>query len=231
MNLTHTSIFRTEFTEMLRIGVPAGVQGMIFSFANIFIQSSINRFGADAVAGSAAALNYEYYCFFVISAFAQAAVAFTGQNFGAGNRARCRKVFIYCMVMSFISCGSLNIFIAWHPGFFLHFFTDNPDVIIYGTTRLRYVLMFQFIASSYEIAGAAMRGFGYSMTPMLLTVFGTCVLRLGWIYTVCRDNDDFHLLLTVYPLSWVITGIITLAAYYYLWHRTRNSVSISPVQG
>ena len=85
------TVERNEFRHMLRIGVPAGVQGMVFSFANIFVQSSINGFGSDAVAGSAAAINYEYYCFFVISAFAQAAVAFVSQNYGAGQIDRCKK--------------------------------------------------------------------------------------------------------------------------------------------
>lgn len=91
LEVKHIKISRPELRKMLQIGVPAGVQGMVFSIANIFIQAAINRFGSDAIAGSAAALTYEYYCYFVVSAFSQAAVTFISQNYGAGQIDRCKK--------------------------------------------------------------------------------------------------------------------------------------------
>ncbi len=215
------TVERNEFRHMLRIGVPAGVQGMVFSFANIFVQSSINGFGSDAVAGSAAALNYEYYCFFVISAFAQAAVAFVSQNYGAGQIDRCKKAFRQCMFLSFLGCGLLNGLIVWQKGIFIGIFTSNPDVFHYAALRLQCVLLFQFLASSYEISGAALRGYGYSMTPTVFTIFGTCVLRLVWIYTVAPRLGTFDGLLYVYPLSWVVTGIAVWIAYAVIQRRVR----------
>lgn len=224
-------IYKYEIWEMMRIGIPAGVQGMIFSFANIIIQSAVNSFGTNAIAGSAAALNYEYYCFYVIVAFAQAATAFTGQNFGAGKIERCRKACLICLVLSIICCGSLNLFIVWQKEFFTGVFTDNPEVMHYAYFRLRYILMWQFIASSYEITGASLRGMGYSLTPTILTVFGTCLLRIGWIWTICRSTQDITLVFTVYPLSWAITGIFVSVAWILIIHRLNHRIeqSISKV--
>lgn len=202
-----------EMRKMLQIGIPAGLQGMVFSVANTFIQSAINNYGSDAIAGSAAALNYEVYCYFIMTAFCQASVAFISQNYGAGLYDRCRRIFRLCMLMSIVCCGAANIIIAFNAEFFIGIFSTNPEVIAYGTTRIHCILLLQFLASSYEISGSALRGLGYSMTPTILTIFGTCVLRLIWIYTVCSDNNNFEMLLFIYPITWIITGSAVYIAY------------------
>lgn len=202
-----------EMRKMLQIGIPAGLQGMVFSVANTFIQSAINNYGSDAIAGSSAALNYEVYCYFIMTAFCQAAVAFISQNYGAGLYDRCRRIFRLCMLMSIVCCGAANIIIAFNAEFFVGIFSTNPEVIAYGTTRIHCILLLQFLASSYEISGSALRGLGYSMTPTILTIFGTCVLRLIWIYTVCSDNNNFEMLLYIYPITWIITGSAVYIAY------------------
>ena len=202
-----------EMRKMLQIGIPAGLQGMVFSVANTFIQSAINNYGSDAIAGSSAALNYEVYCYFIMTAFCQAAVAFISQNYGAGLYDRCRRIFRLCMLMSIMCCGAANIIIAFNAEFFIGIFSTNPEVIAYGTTRIHCILLLQFLASSYEISGSALRGLGYSMTPTILTIFGTCVLRLIWIYTVCSDNNNFEMLLYIYPITWIITGSAVYIAY------------------
>ena len=214
LRLRHIRMHRTELVKMLQIGVPAGLQGMVFSIANIFIQSVINSYGSDAIAGSAAALNYEVYSYFVISAFVQSAVAFISQNYGAGKYDRCRRAFRICMVMSVVGCGALNLLVLWQHGLFLGLFSQDPAVLHYAMIRVHTVLAIQFIASSYEISGGALRGLGYSMTPTVLVVFGTCVLRLIWVYTVGTSCHDFTTLLLIYPISWAVTGIAVLAAYF-----------------
>lgn len=213
LRVKRMSVSRPELRKMLQIGVPAGLQGMVFSLANIFIQSAINRYGSDAVAGSSAALTYEVYCYFVVSAFCQAAVAFVSQNYGAGRIDRCRRVFKICLVMSLVCCGALNLLIVWQKGLFISIFSSDPDVFRYAAIRLETALLFQWMISTYEVSGAALRGFGYSMTPTAITIFGTCVLRLVWVYTVGLHCDDFSLLLMVYPISWVITGASVMLAY------------------
>ncbi len=202
-----------ELRKMLRIGVPAGMQGMVFSGANLFIQAAINAYGADAIAGSAASLTYEAYCYFIIAAFSQATVAFVSQNYGAGQYERCRRAVRLCMVLSAVATLVATQLIALNSTECLSLFSTDPEVIRYGTMRLHAVLVFQFLACSYEISGSAMRGLGNSVTPMVLTVFGTCVLRLVWIYTVNARFHDFTLLLDVYPVSWVITGIMVVWAW------------------
>ena len=201
-----------DMSKMLRIGVPAGIQGMIFSLSNIFIQSSVNSFGAYAIAGSAAVLTFESYCYFIITAFCAAAIAFTGQNYGAGQIERCKRVYRLSMVMAFVGCAIANLLIVWQSRACIGLFTDDPEVYRWGEMRLHTALAFQAIAASYEVAGAYMRGFGYSVLPMVLTIFGTCVLRLAWVFFVVPRYHDFVVLLSIYPISWVITGILVTVA-------------------
>lgn len=205
-------IHRQELIKVLKIGIPAGLQGMIFSIANVFIQSAVNRFGSDVVAGNGAAINFEYYCYFVISAFAQAAVAFTSQNYGAGKYDRCRRIFLQSMALSVICCGILNVIIYVMRADMSGIFTNSATVVGYASVRISVVLLFQFVASSYEVSGACLRGLGYSMTPTVITIFGTCLFRLLWIYAI-NPWDDYLGLLLVYPISWIITGAVVVGAY------------------
>ncbi len=225
LEVRRTGFYGKELRKMLNIGVPAGLQGMVFSFANIFVQSAINSYGSDAIAGSAAALNYELYCYYVMVAFCQAAIAFTGQNYGAGEYARCRRVFRLCMALGMGSVALLNTIIVWQGDFFISLFTDNHQVAQFGLMRLRYVLLLQWIAASYEVSGACMRGLGYSMAPMVLTIFGTCLLRLLWIFLYCPLHPGFGHLLVIYPITWVITGALVLAAYFVTSRRAFNSIA------
>ena len=207
-------ISKTELEKTLRIGMPAGLQGMVFSIANVCIQTALNGYGSDAVAGSAVALNFEYFTYFVIGAFNQTAVTFTSQNFGAAQYERCRKVYRCCIASSILITGGMSLIFLLGRGFFVSLFTTDPDVTGFAVIRMLYVLSFIPLASTYEIGGASLRGLGYSMTPAVLTVFGTCLFRLVWIYTVCRIFTDFRILMIVYPISWLITGASVLAAYY-----------------
>ncbi len=208
-----------DLKEILRIGVPAGLQGMIFSFSNIFIQASINKFGAAAIAGSATALTYEAYCYFVVAGINGAAIAFTSQNYGARKPQRCKRVWEICMAYSvgiMVICNLL--FVVFSKDVF-QVFTSDPDVIHYATIRFHTVLIYQWTACSYEISGSYMRGLGYSVIPMLLTVFGTCILRLFWVWIFPSINYSFGTLLAIYPISWIITGIMVVAAAFIVQHK------------
>ena len=205
-------VSRTDFVKMLQIGIPAGLQGMVFSVSNIFIQSSINTFGSDAIAGSATALTYEVYCYYIVVAFSAAAIAFAGQNYGAGQFDRCRRVWGICMAYGIVVCGLANAAIVLGENFCIGVYTTDATVAVYASQRFHIVLIFQAIAVTYEVSGSYMRGLGYSMLPMLLTIFGTCVLRLGWVY-VFRDIDNsFATLMTIYPVTWVVTGAAVVGA-------------------
>lgn len=219
LSLRRHDFSSADFRKMLQIGIPAGLQGMVFSISNIFIQSAINSFGSDAVAGSATALTYEAYCYYIVVGFNAAAIAFTGQNYGAGRLDRCRRVGVICMMMSVGLCALANIIIVWQEKICIGVFTSDPNVARYAMMRFHTVLVYQCLASSYEVAGSYMRGFGRSVTPMVLTIFGTCVLRLVWVGSVVRFHHTFEVLMMIYPITWIITGVMVVVAALVLQRR------------
>ena len=212
LHIRRMAVSMPDLVKMLKIGIPAGLQGMVFSVSNIFIQTTVNSFGSAAVAGSAAALTYESYCYYIISSFAASTIAFTGQNYGAGMLDRCRRVLWICMGLCMALAGAANLIISYNSEWFLSVFTGDTEVIRYATERIDSALRFQFIAATYEISGAYMRGLGYSMTPTLLTILGTCVLRIVWVQTISVRYHTFPALLLVYPVSWTITGLMVMTA-------------------
>ena len=212
----HPKEMRIEWSElkrMMQIGVPAGVQGMIFSSSNVLIQAAINGYGSTAIAGSSAALNFEYYCYFIIAAFDGAAISFIGQNYGAGRPERVRRTFWTCMLLGFGCCAAFNALFVWQQHFFIDLFSTDPSVHEFAGIRMDIVLATQALACSYEISGASMRGMGISLLPTILTVFGTCLLRLAWVYIVDPIHHDFHVLMMAYPISWVLTGVMVVVAF------------------
>ncbi len=216
LNLRKLTIAPKELKKILAIGIPAGLQGMMFSIANVCIQSTINSFGSDAIAGSAAALNFEFFAYFLVNAFAQATVTFTSQNYGAGEYERCRKIFRIAMVFSLVSCGLLSGVFVLGRGFFLRLYSTDPGVLVYANQRILIATTLELLTSIYEISAGAMRGLGHSLTPAIITFLGSCVLRLIWIATACRMVHEFWVLLIIYPISWVVTGIAMMIAYYFV---------------
>lgn len=200
--------------QMVRIGLPAGLQGVVFSLSNTVIQSGVNSFGSAASAGSAAALNFEIIAFYIVNSFNQAAVTFTSQNFAAGKYDRCRKVFRYSLLFTLIGAAAMDFLFIAGRHFTLSLFTTDPKVMEYAVIRFTHILAFQWMVSFYEISGSALRGMGYSMTPTMITIFGTCVFRVLWVMTLFPRHHSFGFLLYVYPASWLITGSLVLTAYF-----------------
>ncbi len=213
LRFDHLRIYRKELRRMLQIGVPAGLQGMVFSLSNVVVQSAINGYGSAAIAGSAAAANFEYYCYYIIVACNGAAISFIGQNYGARKYDRVRRIYHICMAMGVVGCCAANLLLTLNDHFFLRFFSTDPEVIRYGAMRMEGVLMFQFMACSYEVTGSALRGMGESMLPTLMTVLGTCVLRMIWVFAIVPHYHGFAELMQIYPITWVVTGTMVLVAY------------------
>lgn len=211
LNIKAIRFFRHELVRIIQIGLPAGVQGMVFALSNVFIQSGINTFGSTTVSGGAAAITFEFYCYFVIMSFNQAAVAFISQNYGARQYNMCRLIFRHTMLLSMMTCAALNITIVIFAPTFVGIFTSDVNVIHYATQRICTVLLFQFVACSYEISGGALRALGHSLTPMIITILGTCLLRILWRCSGLWHS--FEQLLIIYPISWAITGLLMLIAY------------------
>ena len=199
VELKQLSIVPKELKKILVIGIPAGLQGMMFSIANVCIQSAINSFGSNAIAGSAAALNFEFFAYFIVNAFAQTTVTFTSQNYGAGEVDRCKKVFRLNMVFSLVFCGMLSAVFVLGRGFFLRLYTTDEAVLVFAAQRLLIVTTLELLTSTYEISAGAMRGLGHSLLPAIITCVGSCLLRLVWIATACRHGNSYAHRLFLYP--------------------------------
>lgn len=214
------SKFRLEYLKRIfTIGIPAGLQGVVFSIANVCIQTAVNGFGEHAVAGSGDAINFEYYAYYFVSAFAQATVTFFGQNFAAGEYARCKRIFKLNMFASLIISGVLSLIFVLGGRLFIRIYTDDEVAIRFALIRMCSVLTGSALSCLYEIAGGALRGMGHSLLPAVLTVVGSCILRIIWIYTVFAANKQFWLLMIIYPISWAITGAAMLVSYFVISNR------------
>ena len=209
-------IDKEDLKKVLIIGIPAGIQGAIFSVSNVFIQSGINSFGKDAIAGSSLALNFEYFTYDIAVAFAQAAVTFTSQNYGAGNIKRCKKIFGLCMLFGFGFTEVLSIiFIIW-ADFFVGIYTTSAAVAAYGIIRMQHVCSVEGLTATYEVESAALRGMGKSLEPSVVTILGTVVFRMIWMVTVFPWIPTYEMLMNVYIASWIFTGGVIFVIYF--WH-------------
>lgn len=209
-------IHKEFLIEIVKIGLPAGIQGMVFSLSNVVIQSAINSFGADAIAGASAGQNFEFMAYFIVNAFAQAAVTFTSQNFGAGKFDRCKKVYRITMTCSTIMTAILSA-VFWIGRYqFLSLFTTSSAVVSYALIRMFWVANLEIGTGLYEIAGGCLRGMGKSMLPAVLTLIGSCLFRLVYITTIFKAIRSFDTLFMVYPISWVITGTAVIIAYFHI---------------
>lgn len=212
----HPELRKDMLKQIMKIGIPAGLQGMVFSLSNVVIQSGINSFGADAIAGSTAGQNFEFMAYYVVNAFGQAAVTFTSQNYGAKKYDRCKMVYRISMLYGeFITLGLSMIF--WFGRyFFLSFFTTDPDVVHYACIRMFFISNLELMTGTYEIAGGCLRGMGKSMLPTVITLLGSCAFRLVYVYTVFAWNHQFQVLMWAYPITWTITGSAMLFSYFKL---------------
>lgn len=212
-------IEKNALKKVLAIGIPAGIQGAIFSVSNVFIQSGINSFGENAIAGSSLALNFEYFTYDIASAFAQTAVTFTSQNYGAGNVKRCKKVFWLCLLFGFGFTEILAIvFMIWDD-FFVSIYTTSSAVAVYGLIRMHHVCSLEGLTATYEVESSALRGMGKSLEPSVITILGTVVFRLIWMVTVFKWIPTYDMLMNVYVASWIFTGGAIFIVY---WHHMKK---------
>lgn len=224
LDLHKLKIDKGIITAIARIGIPAGLQGMVFSISNLCIQSQINDLGPDTAAASAAALNYEMFVYYLINAFGQASVTFTGQNYGAGKMERCEKT----VKLSLLSGGIFTVLMC---AVFLIFayplaniYTPEPDVIRLAVVRMKWILSFELLNLAMEVFSGSMRGFGCSLIPALIAIFGVCGVRILWVYTVYKIEQSFQMLLIVYPISWLVTAAAIIISYFITKKRLKLKV-------
>lgn len=210
---------------MLRIGLPAGVQGSLFSISNVLIQSSINSFGEVAMSGNAAAGNIEGFVYVTMNAFHQTALNFVGQNAGAKKYDRVQRVMLLSLGMV-TAAGAVAGILARIFGRTLLgiYITDSADAIQYGLIRMNYICLTYYLCGMMDTLTGAMRGLGASLEPMLITVAGVCVFRIVWIYTAFQIPAYHTLgcLYLSYPISWALTFAAQLVAYFGILRKTKR---------
>ena len=214
VDLKKLRIAKGKLLQMMRIGIPAGIQGATFSVSNVVIQSTVNTFGSVAMAGSTACGNIEGFLWTVVDAFTQAAQSFTSQNYGAKKPERVGRVFVIClsmaMALSIIMGGAAYL----NGSALLGLYTSDSGVIEYGLRRMLLSCVPYFTIVLMNIPVGMLRGLGSSLVTMVMSIIGTCGLRIVWIYTVFALNPTWEMLFLSYPVSWLVTGVFQLIAYF-----------------
>ncbi len=222
--LRSIKIYRQELLSIIRIGLPAGFQGIVFSLSNVVIQSAVNLFGNVVVAGNSAAANIEGFVYVAMNSFYQAVLSFMSQNFGAGNYKRLNKILItgeLCVTAVGLLLGNLAVIFGEQ---LLRIYSDSPDVIAAGMIRLRYISRLYALCGIMDVLVGALRGIGCSIMPMIVSVIGACGLRLLWIATVFTI-PEYHSVETVflsYPITWIITASVHLICYIIVRKRVKR---------
>ena len=210
-------IYKDKLIQIVQVGLPAGFQGAVFSLSNVVIQSSVNLFGETVVAGNSAAMNLEGFVYVSMNAFHQAAISFTSQNVGAGRRERIGKILLTaegCVIVTGLLFGWV-MYGFGRP--LLHIYSNSSHVIDAGMVRMRIILLPYALCGMMDVVVGVLRGMGYSVGPMIMSLIGACVLRLVWIVTVFQI-PQFHNISTVYvsyPITWAITLVAQLLLYVY----------------
>ena len=209
--------------EIIAVGLPAGVQGVLFSISNILIQSSVNSFGAIAVAGNTAASNIEGFIYVAMNASYQACVSFTGQNFGARKFDRILKVLLLCVLT-----GALTGIIMGMPAYFilgtklLSLYSSDAQVIAYGMKRLSIIAPTYALCVIMEVPVGTMRGMGRGVLPVIVSLIGACGFRILWIMTVFKMYPTLETLYISYPVSWILTALAQFILAFFTYRRLKD---------
>lgn len=222
-------IHKDKLLRIVRIGLPAGMQGAIFSVSNVLIQSSVNSFGSIAMAGNTAASNVEGFVYTAMNAMHQTAVSFTSQNLGGRQYDRIKKVLIECLaIVTGIGLVMGNaVYLLGEP--ILGIYSSDPEVIRYGILRLSVICTTYFLCGTMDTIVGAIRGLGYSVMPMIVSLLGACGLRVLWIFTVFQWNHSLFTLYISYPISWGITFSVHVICYLIVGKKIKKALGM-PVQ-
>ena len=213
LSLRKLRFYKNEIRDILKIGIPAGLQGSLFSLSNVIIQSSINSFGAAAIAGNTASGNVDSIIFTCCNSVSQTATTFTSQNLGAGQYKRIRKIYFNCVGVSMGIAAIFGVALLTFGPQILTVFSTDTEVIDMGLIRLRLFAVTYIINSVLDVTTGQMRGLGKSVIPMIVTMVGVCGLRVLWVFTVFPQYRSMFTLYLSYPVSWLATGIVLVTMY------------------
>lgn len=230
LNLKKLKIHAKSLGEMIIIGLPAGIQGSLFSISNVFIQSAVNSFKSSVVvAGNTAAANIEGFVYAGMNSFYQACITFTSQNYGAGKVDNCKKVLRHCIILVTIIGIFLGCIALLFGESLLSLYTNDKVAIEYGMIRLGIICFIYFTCGIMDVLVGGLRGLGYSIVPMVVSILGACVFRLVWIYTVFQSFHKLEVLYISYPISWIVTGGVHLICYIFVYKRVKQKIAMRNV--
>ena len=222
LSLKKMHIYKPQLLKMVRIGLPAGIQGSLFSISNVMIQSSVNSFGEIVMSGNAAAGNIEGFVYVSMNALSQTSVNFVGQNIGAHKYDRAKKTLYLCLLCSTVVglATSLSAYL-FAPQLLSIYITDSAEAISYGVLRMSVVCLTYTLCGLMDTTTGALRGMGASLTPMAISVLGVCGIRMGWILTIFQ-LPQFHTpwwLYISYPISWIVTFSGQFLAFIFMYRK------------
>ena len=218
--------YKVQMIKMIRIGLPAGIQSSLFSISNVMIQSSVNSFGDILMSGNAASQNIEGFLYVAMNSFHQTAVNFIGQNVGAKQYGRVKKILWVCLGCVLVTGFAMGTLICGFGEQLLSIYiTDSAEAIGWGVVRLGIIARFYFLCGLMDVCTGALRGLGASVSPMIISVLGVCGVRIGWIATIFQI-PRFHTpqcLYSSYIFSWTLTFLIQMYAFMKIYKKqTRN---------
>ena len=219
-------IVRDKLFKMLRIGIPAGLQGCVFSLSNVLVQSSINGFGKLAMAGNTAAANLEGFVYQGMVAFHYAAINFTAQNIGAGKFDRIKKIMWMCLGIVLVVGLLLGNGIYFLSPYLLQIYTTTPESIEIGRTKLAIVSTTYAICGLMDVMSGMVKGTGASVTPMITSLTGACLTRIIWIFTVFQADHTLSTLFFCYPVSWTLTFLAHAVCFAVLMKRMKKRMAL-----
>ncbi|MBR6513901.1 MAG: MATE family efflux transporter [Clostridia bacterium] len=227
LELKKMRIYKAQLIKILRIGLPAGIQGSLFSISNVIIQSSVNSFGDVVMSGNAAAGNIEGFVYVTLNAFHQTAVNYIGQNAGAKKFKRVSKILLYCLILVSVT-GIVfgGTAYALSPQLLSIYITDSKEAITYGIIRMSMICLPYFICGLMDVSTGALRGMGASLVPMIISVLGVCGIRITWIYTIFQI-EQFHTprcLYFSYTVSWLVTFLIQMIAFFFVYRNKKRQI-------
>ena len=217
--LSKLCLDKKETARIAKVGLPAGFQGAIFSISNVLIQSSVNSFGAIAVAGNTATCNLEGFVYNSMNSFHQTAISFTGQNMGAKNMKRVQRVLMYCLLCVTVTGLGMGFGGYAFGSQLLGIYSTDPAVISFGLRRMAIIFPTYFLCGVMDVMVGSLRGMGFSIMPMTVSLLGACVFRIIWIMTVFSVNHTPEILYVSYPISWFITATVHLICIFTIARR------------
>lgn len=205
---------KEEFVEIFKIGIPAGIQGCLFALSNVILQSKINSFGENAMAGSAYATQIEHYIFYVMNSVSIGAMSFVSANLGAKKIDRVRKIVKTAVLLTVVSGSILGLVVIMLVRPIISCITTNQIVVDYAVSRTLMIAPFHFTCGIMEVFSNTLRSIGKSFTSMLISFCGVCVIRLLWIYTLLPFWNTYQMIFISYSVSWTATLIVQALMYF-----------------